>query len=78
MFYPFQQGAKRHKNNGPDGNGCQFFITTVPTPFLNNKHVVFGKVIEGYEVVQKIENTRVSQPENKPNQDVTVSQCGEM
>nr|POE49560.1 peptidyl-prolyl cis-trans isomerase h [Quercus suber] len=63
-------------NSGPDTNGCQFFITTVATPFLNGKHVVFGKVVDGLDVVKKIENVRTR--DDKPNQDVTIAQCGEM
>ena len=44
-------------NSGPNTNGSQFFITTVPTPWLNKRHTIFGEVVSGYETVQKIENT---------------------
>lgn len=46
-------------NAGPNTNGSQFFITTVATPWLNGRHTIFGKVVTGYDVVQKIENTKV-------------------
>jgi len=44
-------------NAGPNSNGSQFFITTAKTPWLNMHHTIFGKVVSGYDVVQKIENT---------------------
>jgi peptidylprolyl isomerase len=44
-------------NRGPNTNGSQFFITTVPTPWLNGHHTIFGYVSTGYDAVAKIENT---------------------
>ncbi|MCP4650455.1 MAG: peptidylprolyl isomerase [PVC group bacterium] len=52
-------------NSGPSTNGSQFFITTVPTPWLNMRHTIFGEVVSGYEVVQKIENIKTG-PGDKP------------
>ena len=46
-------------NAGPNTNGSQFFITCAKTPWLNMRHTIFGEVISGYEVVQKIENSDV-------------------
>ncbi len=46
-------------NAGPNTNGSQFFITTAITPWLNMRHTIFGEVVSGYEVVQKIKNTQV-------------------
>ena len=63
-------------NSGPGTNGSQFFITTVPTPHLDGKHVVFGEVINGKSVVRKVEN--VATQGDKPTSDVTVVDCGEL
>ncbi|XP_013791195.1 peptidyl-prolyl cis-trans isomerase-like [Limulus polyphemus] len=60
-------------NAGKDTNGCQFFITTVNTPWLDGYHVVFGKVLEGMNVIQKIENLKTNN-EDQPLHDVVISQ----
>jgi peptidyl-prolyl isomerase F (cyclophilin D) len=63
-------------NAGPNTNGSQFFITTVVTPWLDDKHVVFGKVTEGMDVVQKIE--ALGSRMGEPSKQVTISDCGEL
>ncbi|KAF6217337.1 hypothetical protein GE061_001691 [Apolygus lucorum] len=62
-------------NAGKDTNGSQFFVTTKQTPWLDGRHVVFGKVISGMEVVRKIENTKTDSGD-RPAKDVIIVDCG--
>jgi len=62
-------------NAGKNTNGSQFFITTKMTSWLDGRHVVFGKVLEGMNVVRKIENTKTS-ARDKPEKDVVIADCG--
>ncbi|OCH90380.1 hypothetical protein OBBRIDRAFT_601766 [Obba rivulosa] len=64
-------------NSGPNTNGCQFFITTAKCDFLDGKHVVFGKVIDGMLTLRKIENVPTG-ANNRPKLTVKIVECGEM
>ncbi|CEJ80724.1 Putative 41 kDa peptidyl-prolyl cis-trans isomerase [[Torrubiella] hemipterigena] len=64
-------------NAGANTNGSQFFITTVPTPHLDGKHVVFGEVLNGKSVVRQIENLRTAAGD-KPEKEVLIADCGEL
>lgn len=63
-------------NAGPDTNGSQFFITTVPTEWLDGKHVVFGEVVEGMELVRKIE--ALGSPSGRPRGVVKIENSGQL
>merc|ERR1711991_748752 len=61
-------------NSGPNTNGCQFFITCEACEWLDGKHVVFGRVIEGMKIVRMIEHVEVG-GENLPKMEVLITEC---
>jgi len=72
----FGPGTLSMANAGPNTNGSQFFICTAATPHLDGKHVVFGQVVKGYDVIKAIE--AVGSRSGKTSKKVTISDCGKV
>ena len=65
-------------NSGPDTNSSQFFVCTVACEHLDNKHVVFGQVVSGMDVISAIENCEVSAKDSCPKLPCVISTCGQL
>ncbi|KAI9478284.1 MAG: peptidyl-prolyl cis-trans isomerase cyp11 [Benjaminiella poitrasii] len=83
--FPDESFARKHDthgllsmaNRGPNTQSSQFFITTRPTPHLDGKHVVFGRVVSGYNIVEIMENEPVDS-NDRPLHNVMIANCGEL
>jgi len=71
-----QPGMLSMANAGPNTNGSQFFLTTVKTDWLDGKHVVFGHVMEGLDILKQMENQGTQS--GKPKTEVKIADCGQL
>lgn len=82
--FPDENFAKKHTkpgllsmaNAGPNTNGSQFFVTTVPCPWLDGRHVVFGEVVQGLDVVKKVES--LGSPSGATRARIVIAKSGEL
>jgi len=77
LYHHTVPGLLSMANSGPGTNGSQFFVTVAETPHLDGKHVVFGRVSKGMNIVRRLENCEKGESD-KPNPSVTVTACGEI
>jgi len=71
-----KKGLLSMANAGPNTNGSQFFLTVKDTPWLDGRHVVFGEVTEGYDVVEAVE--AIGSRSGKTSADIRIADCGEL
>lgn len=76
LLLPHDTGSVSMCSGGPNSNGSQFIICTAPTPWLKNMHVVFGKVVDGMEVLEQIE--KAGTRSGTLDKEVKIADCGQI